>query len=212
LPFTGVGVDTLVVDPRGGHLDRPRAGQHIPWFVVSVAHHLAVAVLVTLGGEPGDIGIHLGLQRLGQHPPRTFTHKLIDHRRRGRAARRTIITSSRIRDYAEHRVVPSRPTRQRRPCLEPSTGHREGTPLPAHPQIPSIAHLRLLPSHLPNLEPEAGFRRHAIAAQPRDSVGVPGHRRSGRRGTRAGPFPAPGHLETLTRTTARHIHPSRSIG
>ena len=77
----GVGVDTLVVDPRRGHLDRPRTGQHLPWFVVAVAHHQAVAVLVTLGGEPGDIGIHLGLQRLGQHPPRTFTHKLIDQGR-----------------------------------------------------------------------------------------------------------------------------------
>jgi hypothetical protein len=29
-----------------------------------------------------DIGVHLGLQRLGQHPPRALPHDLIDQRRR----------------------------------------------------------------------------------------------------------------------------------
>ena len=49
--------------------------------MIAVAHHQAVAVLVPLGGELGDVGVDLGLQRLGQHPPRAFPHDLIDQRR-----------------------------------------------------------------------------------------------------------------------------------
>ena len=48
----------------------------------AVAHHQPAAVRVPLGGEPGDIGIHLRLQRLGQHPPGALTDDLIDQRRR----------------------------------------------------------------------------------------------------------------------------------
>jgi hypothetical protein len=47
------------------------------------AHAAAgTAVHITLGGMHRDIGVHLGLQRLGQHPPRAFPHDLIDQRRR----------------------------------------------------------------------------------------------------------------------------------
>jgi hypothetical protein len=49
--------------------------------VIAIADHQAAAVLAALGGELGDIGLHLGLQRLGQHPPGALTHDLIDQRR-----------------------------------------------------------------------------------------------------------------------------------
>ena len=48
----------------------------------AVPDHQAAAVLVPLLSEPGDVGVHLGLQRLGQHPPGTLPHDLIDQRRR----------------------------------------------------------------------------------------------------------------------------------
>ncbi len=79
-PVSGLGA--LVVDPRSGHLDRARAGQHLPGLVIAVADHQAAAVLVPLSGERRDIAIHLGGQRLGQHPPGTLPHDLIDQRRR----------------------------------------------------------------------------------------------------------------------------------
>ena len=57
----------------------------------------------------------LGLHRLGQHPLRPFTHQLIDQRHRTRRTR-TVITRHQVGHYAEHRAVPSQPTRQRRPA------------------------------------------------------------------------------------------------
>jgi hypothetical protein len=75
-------VGALVVDPQHGHLDRARAGQHLPALMGAVADHQTAAVLVPLAGMRRDIGVHLGLQRLGQHPPRAFPHDLIDQRRR----------------------------------------------------------------------------------------------------------------------------------
>jgi hypothetical protein len=130
----------LVVDPRGGHLHRARAGQHLPALVIAVADHQAAAVLIPLAGELRDIGVHLGLQRLGQHPPGALPDNLINQRRRRRA-----IAGSRIRDYGKHRAVPSRPARQRRPLLEDlydsSTGkvHPFLLRFPADPQVSSIA-------------------------------------------------------------------------
>jgi hypothetical protein len=35
-----------------------------------------------LGGERRGVGVHLGLQRLGQHPPGAFPDDLINQRRR----------------------------------------------------------------------------------------------------------------------------------
>lgn len=52
-PLAALGVDALVVDPRRGRLHRARRREHLPRLVVAVAHHQAVAVLVTLTGEPG---------------------------------------------------------------------------------------------------------------------------------------------------------------
>jgi len=48
----------------------------------TVADHQPAAVLIPLGGMRRDIGLHLGLQRLGQHPPCAFPHDLVDQRRR----------------------------------------------------------------------------------------------------------------------------------
>jgi len=97
--LTGIGVDPLVIDPRHGHLHRTRTGQHLPRLVVPVPHHQTVSTLVPLGGEPGDIGVHLGLQRLGQHPPGTLPDDLVDHRRTTRGA---IITLGGLGGYGEH--------------------------------------------------------------------------------------------------------------
>ena len=82
LPLAGGRVGALVVDPRDGHLDRARAGQHLPRLVRAVADHQPAAVLIALGGMRRDIGVHLGLQRLGQHPPGALSHDLINQRRR----------------------------------------------------------------------------------------------------------------------------------
>jgi hypothetical protein len=99
--FAGVGVDPAVVDPRRDDLDRAGAGQHLPGLVRAVAHHQPPAGLVPLGSEPGHIGIDLGLQGLGQHPPRTLTHDLIDQRRR--AVRPvTLIVLGGSSNYGEH--------------------------------------------------------------------------------------------------------------
>jgi hypothetical protein len=119
LPFAGGRVGALVVDPRGSDLDRTSAGQHLPALVIAIAHHQAPAVLAPLGSELGYIGIHLGLQRLGQHPPRALPHDLINQR--PRAILTALMAAALARDYGEHRVVPSRPARQRRSLLETST-------------------------------------------------------------------------------------------
>ena len=50
--------------------------------VIAVADDQAAAIRVPLGGVHGDIGIDLGLQRLGQHPPGAFADDLIDQRQR----------------------------------------------------------------------------------------------------------------------------------
>ena len=82
LPLTGFRVNALVVNARRVHLDRARAGDHITRLVVTVAHHQPTPVVVALVGEPSDVGVDLGAQCLGQHPPRTLADDLIDHRRR----------------------------------------------------------------------------------------------------------------------------------
>jgi len=69
--------------------------------VVAVAHDQAVAVLVTLVGERGDVGVHLGLEGLGQHPPRALADDLVDQR--WRAGRRAVaVAVVGVRDYGEH--------------------------------------------------------------------------------------------------------------
>jgi hypothetical protein len=80
LTLAGVGVDALVVDPRRAHLHRPRRGEHLAGLARAVAYHQSPAALVALVGEPGDDRIGLGLQRLGQHPPGTLAHDVINQR------------------------------------------------------------------------------------------------------------------------------------
>ena len=99
-PLPGVRVDAPVVDPRRGHLHRARAGEDLPRLMAAVAHHQAAAPLVALGAEPGDVGINLGLQRLGQHPPRALPHDVIDQRRRAVLA--ALVAEPSLRDYREH--------------------------------------------------------------------------------------------------------------
>lgn len=67
--------------------------------MVAVAHHQPAATLIALTGELGNIGVDLGLQRLGQHPPGTLTHELVDQRR---TSRRTLIRVAAAGHYGEH--------------------------------------------------------------------------------------------------------------
>jgi hypothetical protein len=104
LTLAGVGIDALVVDPRRAHLHCPRRGEHLTGLVGAVAYHQSPAAFVALVGEPGDDRIGLGLQRLGQHPPGTLAHDVIDHRA-GLAqldAAGAVIARRRLGHYGEH--------------------------------------------------------------------------------------------------------------
>ena len=106
MPLPGFRVRPLVVHPRRFHLHRTRAGHHRARLVVAIADHESTTVLVDLVGELLHIRRHLGLQRRGQHLPRTVTHDLVDQRPEpGRAAVGLLAAL----DYLEHRDVPSRP-------------------------------------------------------------------------------------------------------
>jgi hypothetical protein len=70
------------VDPQHGYLHGIRAGQDLPRLVVAVADDQTPPLLVLLRHERRDIGVHLGLQRFGEHPRRTHSHDFIDQRRR----------------------------------------------------------------------------------------------------------------------------------
>jgi hypothetical protein len=133
-PFSGFRVDPLVIDPRRDHLDRAGAGEHLTRGVGAIAHDQSMPVLVAFVGEAGNVGVDLGLQRLGQHPAGTHTHDLVDQRRRRRCGIGGVVTVGGIRDYGEHRDVPSRPALPRRSSLEPSFGHpgRYALPEPIH--------------------------------------------------------------------------------
>jgi len=101
LTFAGVGVGAAVVDPWCGHLDRAGAGEDFARLVAAVTHDQAVAVLVELGGEPRDVGVDLGLQGFGEHPPGAIADNLVDQRRR--AIRRAgVIGVSNSRNYGKH--------------------------------------------------------------------------------------------------------------
>jgi hypothetical protein len=72
----------------------------------SVAHDQPAAVLVALGGEPGDVGLDLSLQGLGEHPAGAVTHDLVDQRHRCRPdsiGGRVIGAVGLLGNYAEHR-------------------------------------------------------------------------------------------------------------
>jgi hypothetical protein len=128
LPLTGFQVDTAVVDPGRVHRHRTRARGHLPRLVIAVAHHQPTAVVVAQIGEPGDIGIHLRLQRLGQHPPRALAHDLVDQRRRTR--RRRTVTVHRTRNYSEHGSYLPDQRCSAGLAWNLQSVTREGTPLP----------------------------------------------------------------------------------
>jgi hypothetical protein len=70
--------------------------------VRAVAHHQPPTVLIPLGGELGDVGVDLDLQRLGQHPAGAITDDLIDQRRTVTVTA-GVIDVGRSRNYGEHR-------------------------------------------------------------------------------------------------------------
>ena len=78
----------------------PAEVEDLAGLVRAVAHHQPTTVLVALGGEPGDVVIDLGLQRLGQHPTGALTDKVIDQRRAAVSA--GIISVGSSRNYGEH--------------------------------------------------------------------------------------------------------------
>jgi hypothetical protein len=87
------------------HLHRPGAGEHLARLMRAVAHHQPPPALVTLVGELGDLGVDLGRQRLGHHPPGTLAHDLIDQRRasdRTRLCGAVVAAIGLVRHYGEH--------------------------------------------------------------------------------------------------------------
>jgi hypothetical protein len=62
---------------------------------VAVAHHQPPATLIPLGGVRGEIGVDLGLQRGGQHPPGALTHQLVQ-------VQAQLVMRLGIGDYTQH--------------------------------------------------------------------------------------------------------------
>ena len=91
-PFARLQVGAPVVDPRRDHLHRTARGEHLPGLMRAVAHHQPPPVVVALVGVAGDVGVDLGLQRLGQHPPGTLPHQLVDqHHTSGARVIRSVV-------------------------------------------------------------------------------------------------------------------------
>jgi hypothetical protein len=76
-PLAGGGVQAAVVHPRADHLDLADPGGEAARRGVPVADHQPVAVLVDQLGVRGQVGLHLGLQRSGQHPAGTLAEQLV---------------------------------------------------------------------------------------------------------------------------------------
>jgi hypothetical protein len=117
------------LNPRHGHLDRSGAGQHLPRLAIAVADPPAGGRPGPLGGVSRDIGVHLGLQRLRQHPPGVFPHDLIDQRRRGIVA--TFVASPRQGLRSGCTFSAGVPTRS---CLRLDSATGRYT-RPGHPQV-----------------------------------------------------------------------------
>ena len=89
-------VDPAVVHPRRHHLDRPGAGHDLAGLGVPVADHQPLAVLVELVDQARHVGVDLGLQRRGQHPPGALTDQFIQTRTqlRARSCRQLLLSTS----------------------------------------------------------------------------------------------------------------------
>ena len=83
-PFAGLLVDPAVVDPGGPDLDGSRSGHQRPGKRVPIAHDHTMPVLVPLVSEGRHVGVDLGLEGCGQHPPGPLGHQLVQ---RGRQLR-----------------------------------------------------------------------------------------------------------------------------
>jgi hypothetical protein len=106
--MTGGVVHPLVVHPRSLDLDGSCGGRDGAGLGVAVAHHQATAVVVTLIGKAGEVGIHLRLQRHGQHPSGSFPDDLIEAEIRPRVV---------VKQYSQHSACPSSPALERRRFL-----------------------------------------------------------------------------------------------
>lgn len=80
LSLCGVRVVTFVVDPRCFHVGRTGCGQPITPYVVTVAHHQTVPVLVEMISEMIDIGGDFGVQGGGEYLAGAIAHDLIEQR------------------------------------------------------------------------------------------------------------------------------------
>ena len=111
----------------------------------AVAHHQPAPVLVALVGELGDVGVDLGLQRLGQHPPGALADDLVDQRRRPSRRRGSSASAAPGTTVSTGRTFP---TGVGAPILlEGLKMIGRVRPLLAHPQVSSIAPSVLLLSY-----------------------------------------------------------------
>jgi hypothetical protein len=62
-------------------------------------------VLITLVRMAGDVVVDLGLQRLGQHPPRALPDELVDQSRAAVPTR--LVGSASLGNYGAHGSYPS---------------------------------------------------------------------------------------------------------
>ena len=76
-PLPGHLVDPAVVHPWGPDLDRARSGDQRPGIGVPVADHQTVALFVPLVGQADQVGVDLGLEGSGQHPPGPFGDQFV---------------------------------------------------------------------------------------------------------------------------------------
>jgi hypothetical protein len=94
-PLAGHQVSPTVVHPRRAHRNRPSHRRDLTLARVAVAHHQPPAVLVTLGQVGGEVGVDLGLQRGGQHPPGALARQLVQ-------VQAQLVMRLGIGDYTQH--------------------------------------------------------------------------------------------------------------
>jgi hypothetical protein len=78
-PLPGL-VHALVVHPGSRHVDPTGGGGDGSRLSMAVAHHQSPAPFVSLVGQPSDVGVHLGLEGGGEHPPGTVEDDLVERR------------------------------------------------------------------------------------------------------------------------------------